>query len=466
MQKIHIIGGGTVFHLAPHLAISAPAYGKVVKDLFSILVDMGFPGMVHCYTTRMAGNQHTIWTARSGVEDVAPLYLETNNDIAALLDKLCIEPEPKIIFLPAALCDFKPESVTSSGSGDGMSTSFGKDQPRWETGKTHGHGRGEEYAVKHELTLVDAEKVINRIRKERKDIFLVGFKTTAGAAPEKQFEKGLTLLKKASCNLVLANDIRTKMNMIITPENVPYEPSLDRRYVLRELVNMAVARSRGHFTRSLVAEGKPVKWASHGIPSSLRKVVNWCIEKGAYKPFLGSTVGHFAFKVENNKFVTSRRSTNFNNLEHVGMVTVEVLDDDRVLAYGSKPSVGGQSQRIIFKEHPDVDCIVHFHCPLREESKLTIPVAEQWPYECGSHECGKNTSDHLKTFETGLHNPTVAKLVGKGPYVKAVMLDKHGPNIVFHRDIDPDEVIQFIDQNWDLSRSTSELDLPKAEESH
>jgi hypothetical protein len=35
------------------------------------------------------------------------------------------------------------------------------------------------------------------------------------------------------------------------------------------------------------------------------------------------------------------------------------------------------------------------------------------------------------------------------------MLDNHGPNIVFNSNIDPTEVIDFIEANFDLDRSTS-----------
>ena len=60
-------------------------------------------------------------------------------------------------------------------------------------------------------------------------------------------------------------------------------------------------------------------------------------------------------------------------------------------------------------------------------------------FECGSHECGQNTSDGLRP-------------VGNG--IECVYLDNHGPNIVFHRSTDPQKVIDFIDQNFDLSQST------------
>jgi hypothetical protein len=49
----------------------------------------------------------------------------------------------------------------------------------------------------------------------------------------------------------------------------------------------------------------------------------------------------------------------------------------------------------------------------------------QREYECSSHECGQNTSRGLRGFRN----------------LSAVYLREHGPNIVFHRSIDPQEVI-------------------------
>jgi hypothetical protein len=117
---------------------------------------------------------------------------------------------------------------------------------------------------------------------------------------------------------------------------------------------------------------------------------------------------------------------------------VKIVTDgpDSVIAYGARPSVGGQSQRIVFQDHQDVDCIVHFHCPLLPGS--AVPVVSQREFECGSHECGQNTSRGLTKFGN----------------LYAVYLDNHGPNVVFHRSIDPQEVINFIQENFDLSQKT------------
>jgi ribulose-5-phosphate 4-epimerase/fuculose-1-phosphate aldolase len=455
MKKIYIIGGGTVFHVRPHLALSAPAYGKTVKDIEEALYQQNFDGIVHSFTTKMAGNRHRIWTARSGYEDTTPLNLETNEDVAKLIDELVVlDLAPKIIFMPVALCDFdvaglmQPELIEPPADHE-----IGKQYPRLSSVKSLG------------LHLRPAEKVISRVRKTRKDIFLVGFKTTTNATKQAQFEAGLTLVKKASCNLVLANDLVSRVNMVITPEQAPYYVTTDRRSAITGLVQMAVDRSKGHFTRSEVHEGPLVAWGSGVIPESLRIVVNHCIKRGAYKPFMGKTVGHFALRATTNDparahetpptFITSRRGVNFNELDKVGMVMVQAFGDDHVVSQGAKPSVGGQSQRIIFANHPDVDCIVHFHCPMkgdRHENLVRgdIPIRSQEPHECGSHECGKNTSDGLKVFE--LYNGNL-----KYP-VKAVMLEKHGPNIVFNKNVDPKLVIDFIEKHWDLERSTAEVE--------
>jgi hypothetical protein len=128
---------------------------------------------------------------------------------------------------------------------------------------------------------------------------------------------------------------------------------------------------------------------------------------------------------------------------------VETDGEDSVIAYGSKPSVGGQSQRIVFSEHPDCDCIVHFHCPIISTS--SVPIISQREYECGSMQCGTNTSRGLKRFGN----------------LYAVYLDQHGPNIVFNRTINPQEVIDFIEANFDLeSKTGGPVSLPHSETSH
>jgi hypothetical protein len=418
--KAVIFGGGTVFHVRPHLSLSAIAYGGTAETLEHMFFHEGWD--TDLALTRMAGGK-----------------METNEDIRKHLEeKVLPDMNVKVVVMSAALCDFEGSIMETErlfGSFDRApnmydyhTTSSGKDQPRLKT------AAGSAF-----MKLTPADKLINMIRKTRKDIFLVGFKTTAGASYKDQYRAGLELLKKNSCNLVLANDVHTRLNMIITPEQAIYGATQDRLQVLRELTEMVSARANLTFTRSTVVEGSAVPWASPDVPDALRKVVDHLIARGAYKTFLGKTVGHFAVKVGEGQFLTSIRKSNFNELDKTGLVRVETVGDDKVIAYGARPSVGGQSQRLVFSDHPGVDCIAHAHVVLRSDAPDNIPVRSQWQYECGSTQCGKNTSDGLKDFGGG---------------IKAVMLDKHGPNVVFNRNVDPEQVIRFIDANWDLTRAT------------
>jgi hypothetical protein len=409
-KTIHIFGGGTFSHVRNHLALAMPAFGSTAKRLVELCKERFEDKMdIHLHLTKMADSSST---------------LVTNEDVNELIVKLKEDFNTKIIFFNVGLCDYDG-SITKQTGHDDLTIS-GKYEARLESKK------GERVMHLH-----PKEKVIKQIREVRKDILLVAWKTTCGATEQEQYLAGLELLKKNSCNLVFANDTKTRMNMIITPEEAFYSATTDREAALKELVEIAWHRSHLSFTHATVVEGTPIEWNSDKVYSSLREVVNYCIAKNAYKPFNGATVGHFACKIGEKEFLTSIRKSNFNELSTKGLVRVVTDSDDTVTAYGAKPSVGGQSQRIIFSEHNDYDCIVHFHCPIKSDSE--VPVVSQREFECGSHQCGQNTSNGLKKFGN----------------LSAVMLDNHGPNIVFHHSINPQEVIEFIDANFDLSAKTS-----------
>lgn len=454
MSKIYIIAGGTNFPIRPHLALSAPAYGQTGKDLveacgeaFKERDDEATKWGTHLILTKMAGGRYI-------GEDKKLFSYDTNEDISALIDAIVADPEVRVLFMPVALCDFDVTDIESFSvdSDRGVvhdKKGVGKDLPRLKTSEYQPHVEDNEWDGKRyisptlRLALLPSAKIIQKVRKMRKDIFLVGFKTTTGATEQSQFNAGLRLMKESSCNLVLANDIHTRLNMVITPEQAKYAVTTDRGEAIRALVKIAAARCNGTFTRSTVIDGDIVSWNSPEIPDSLRTVVNHCIARGAYKPFMGKTVGHFAAKLGDGKYLTSVRRTNFNDLlldpHKNGLVKIETQGDDKVVAYGARPSVGGQSQRIIFAEHPGLDCIFHAHVVLRPGS--VVPVQAQWPNECGSMQCGKTTSSGLVDFDG----------------IKAVYLENHGPNVVFSKNHDPALVIKFIEDNFDLERSTSGL---------
>ncbi len=407
-RQIHVVGGGTIEPVRSHLAVAGQAYGGTARRIAE-LCGTFWTGMdVNLHLTRMADP-----TSR----------IETGDDLQTLANDITSDFRTKVVFWSPLVVDKGEVGGVESGK---------------YAERLHEVG-------KYAMELTPTPKIVPTFRKEsvngmkpRKDIFAVGFKATAGAGPADQYAAGLRLLKQSSLNLVLANDTVARRNMIITPEETYYHETTDREFALRSLLEMTYLRSQLTFTESTVIAGEPVPWDSEEIYSSLRTVVDYCIEHGAYKPFMGVTAGHFAAKVGDNEFLTSRRKTNFNNLPTTGLVKVITDGPDKVVALGGKPSVGGQSQRIVFDQYPEKDCIVHFHCPTKPGSK--VPVVSQREFECGSHECGENTANGLRTMDDG--------------EIEVVFLDNHGPNIVFNHNIDPQKVIDFIEENFDLNAKT------------
>lgn len=411
-QKIHVVGGGTISPVREHLALSARAYGTAARQIADIAGHYwtNHEDDIQLHLTRMADPQSRV---------------ETVDELADLAHGIVRDPESKVVFWSPAVADFSGRigDVESGLHAERLSSAEGLD-----------------------MRLEPTDKIVPIFRSvgidgnpPRKDLFAVGFKTTTGKEPEQQYSAGLDLLKKNSLNLVLANDTVTRNNMVITPEEAPYHETTDREIVLHGLVEMAHLRSQMHYTRTEVVPGESVEWSSEQIPDSLRAVVEHCIARGAYKPFRGSTTGHFSVKLGPGHILSSRRKTDFNDIEHVGMVDVQ-YSDGHLTARGSKPSAGARAQIAVYDAHPEMDCIVHFHSPLKPGA--VVNTVEQRPYECGSYECGTNTANGLVMYE--------------GDDVAAVMLDKHGPNIVFKSTADPRQVIDFIERNFDLAAKTGE----------
>ena len=431
-REVHIVGGGTFSHVRKHLSLAAPAFGSTAQRLAELFASFATSLDTHVHLTKMADPNSNI---------------VTNDDLRQLARQLVLSYNTKIVIWTPAVVDFDGDVYQQTGKP-------AKDAFDWTGMPLQGYDHVKEDVLRlqsdgrYALRLTPVDKIVGMYRRDpvdgrqpRKDIFLVAFKSTAGATEEEMYTAGLKLCKNVSANLVLVNDTVRRLNMVVTPEEAYYHLTHDRDEALRGLAEMAYLRSQLTFTRSTVIAGDPVAWDDPRVYESLRTVVNHCIEAGAYKPFLGVTAGHFAAKIADNVFLTSRRKTNFNNLPSTGLVQVTTDGPEEVTAMGGKPSVVGQSQRIVFEEHPELDSIVHFHCPIRPGSP--VPVVSQREYECGSHECGQNTSNGLRSFT-----------LPSGNSLDAVMLDQHGPNIVFNHETDPQEVIDFIEANFDLTAKT------------
>lgn len=394
-RKTIILGGGTFYYVRNHLALAAPAFGRTARRLNELMPESDL------VLTKMADQNSN---------------LVTNEEVKHEILRLIEDPEVKVIILNVAFCDF---------DGRVGNTPSGRHALRLET-----------LEGRQILSITPAEKIIPLIREMRKDIFLVGFKTTTDATEEEQFQKGLKLLKNNRCNLVLANDTVSRNNMIITPEESYYCYTMDRELVLKELVEMIRARSVLTFHRTNFIQGE--SFSFEVLSNCLQQVLSFVVESGGYiLNENGFTAGHFCQRIDDHSFYSSQRKTDHNKVEELGVCKVEVKDE-KFTAHGAYlPSVGARSQWLLLKNNPAFDCIVHTHNPLKEGSP--IPTTPQKMYQCGSLECGLNTLNHLGEFDG----------------IKAVYLEKHGAHILFKSTADPYHVIRFIEENIALGVKTS-----------
>lgn len=180
-KSIHIFGGGTIQHVRNHLALCAPAYGTTARKLAVELENLPLDMAVKLHLTKMADPESS---------------METNQDVSRALYGLLSSADTRAIIFNVAMCDF-------SGQIDGVAS--GKYAERLNTrdeGPVH-------------MELAPTPKVLASIKIARPDVFVVGFKTTAGATEIGQQTAAERQIHETGVDLVLANDTVTRNNMLV-----------------------------------------------------------------------------------------------------------------------------------------------------------------------------------------------------------------------------------------------------------
>ena len=117
---------------------------------------------------------------RKGFGAARVLTIETVSDLTRTLDYLRDEPFDAVVHAMAVL-DYEPERFTEGKVRSGM----------------------DEWVVR----LRRVPKVIEIIRERWKQAVLVGFKLEVGTTDEELEERGAEFLKRANCDVVVANDL-------------------------------------------------------------------------------------------------------------------------------------------------------------------------------------------------------------------------------------------------------------------
>jgi hypothetical protein len=175
-MTIHIFGGGTVQHVRNHMALCAPAYGKTARNLFERLG----PNIAQLHLTRMADYQSS---------------METNEDVAARLQDVLVDPLARAVVFNVALCDYAGQI------GDIASGKYAQRLSSREGAQA--------------MSLTPTPKLLQRVKTIRPDVSLVGFKTTADATPDFQYRLALRQFEETGADVVFANDTVTRHNMLV-----------------------------------------------------------------------------------------------------------------------------------------------------------------------------------------------------------------------------------------------------------
>lgn len=175
-MTIHIFGGGTVQHVRNHMGLCAPAYGTTARNLFELLG----PARARLHLTRMADY-------RSG--------METNDDVAARLQEVLADPSTRAVVFNVALCDYAGQigDIESGKYAERLSSRDGAQV----------------------LHLTPAPKLLKLVKATRPDVKLVGFKTSAGATPDTQFDLALRQFEETGADVVFGNDTVTRENLLV-----------------------------------------------------------------------------------------------------------------------------------------------------------------------------------------------------------------------------------------------------------
>jgi hypothetical protein len=254
MSKIIVIGGGTFSFIRNHLALAAPAFGTTAANIAEKAISIWkTEDSLKFYLTHMA-DPHVLW----GEQD-SPIV--SNEDVEKLVEMWKADFDVKVVFFNVAMCDFRGSIVDENFK----ATPSGKYKDRLHTSE------GNQIVI-----LEPAEKIISTIREGRKDIYVVGFKTTCGQSKYEMYNSGVDMLKRSFANLVLVNDSVSRKNMIVTPQRERLCYTDDRDAAILELVKIAYERSEK--TSQTIEENIPFRTVkivhSNDAEELLRKLKN------------------------------------------------------------------------------------------------------------------------------------------------------------------------------------------------
>lgn len=188
-KRLIIFSGGTVNYIRPHLAICAPAYGKVGRQITARMQSFRLDDLIIVNErTKMAGGDK----------------IATNAELDQAVKHWLGDPSVCGIVMAAAVCDFDVNSITSW---DVTTDKIGRHHDRLSSDSNLS------------VQLTPAEKIIDQIKQKRPDILLVTFKTAHGVQQGELKRSMCDNMERSNSDIVFGNDIASYTNYIVDDAN-------------------------------------------------------------------------------------------------------------------------------------------------------------------------------------------------------------------------------------------------------
>lgn len=292
-------------------------------------------------------------TQRLGSEEgVRYEHFDTTDSLRHLLVDRTDKPD--IILHAAAVSDYKPVRSTGKISSE-----------------------QESLTIKLERT----PKIISELRERYgSEVFIAGFKLLSGVSEAELVGAAITQLKRNRLNMVVANDLQNLKDgqhplFAVTAEGGVIPFSGERSKVARELASFVLRRVNVQWFRSVNSQ--------EVIPDMSNAAFGDVLSLVRDMHLLTDDSGNISVNVGEGKLLVSPRQVDKSALIEQDAVPVTVDTDNRIVTYlgDRKPSIDTGVSSLLYREHPDIEAIIHFH-----NGWGRMNVKTGFPFPCGVKE--------------------------------------------------------------------------------
>ncbi len=297
---------------------------------------------------------------------------------------------------------------------------------------------------------IDSDEIFrltNRIKENRKDIFIAAMFHTERDNEYIVFAEGIFKLKRSAVDLLCVFTPK-KINLVVTPEESKYCSFLDAKDTFKGMINMIGSRVKNTYPVINIQEKEPKEDFTAELEGNLIGVVQHCLNKDYFSSFKGKTKSiSFASRIANNNKVyafseeTIKNKSEKNNLikdlDQFEISTAESVGEAEMNVIGN-PSPDLTVFNKIFIDHPHIDSVIHLHV---KEVFGTGTIGLRPAYFTNKDNCENSLESATK----------ISKDMKDCKTVYAAYISDHGPYIGFNKDTPLEDIIRYIESNFILS---------------